>query len=231
MSLNFQTSIANDHLVFDGVQTITLTKTDDSGTDAVAGVSSFTLNKKQAALLAGMGIEDEARGFSLPTVNVAAGYEPVNGMEFADAAGQQWRMVTVEMKTMGSRFLVMAVKTRVAFIHVFEPSLVVPGAQSLAVDATLDLSELVSIEFDGDAETELTFTVSHVNPAGILTLGMTDLSITGTLAEIQAVIDEEFSYVAPDSAGSDTITLTIRRAGEESAADTETIAITITGAP
>lgn len=116
MPLDFQTSIANDFEVFDGVQTITLTKTDDSGTSTVEKVSSFTLSKKQAALLAGMGIEDETRGFSIPAANVAAGYEPVNGMEFADAAGQQWRIVTVEMKTMGSRFLVAAVKTREAYI-------------------------------------------------------------------------------------------------------------------
>lgn len=103
--------IANDYLLFEATQTVTLRIPPDGDATTVAGVATFPLSYKQMVFLGGLAPEAEMISFSLARA-ACGSTEPVNDGTITDANGVVWRIISKELKTLGTRWLCACVRTK-----------------------------------------------------------------------------------------------------------------------
>jgi hypothetical protein len=118
--MTLASDIANDYLLFEGTQTVTLRIPPDGDAVSVAGVATFPLSYKQMAFLGGISPEAETISFSLARAACGA-TEPLNDGTITDANGVVWRIISKELKTLGTRWLCACVKTKDVDSCPFQP--------------------------------------------------------------------------------------------------------------
>jgi hypothetical protein len=103
-------SIALDSSTFDGTVSVTFTH---SGTaSSVANVSVGALRKEAVQTMQdALGLESTFRMFSLPTAQLGDA-EPRPGDTITDPAGQSWRIVSVALSTLASRWSAICIAQR-----------------------------------------------------------------------------------------------------------------------
>ena len=99
MTTDFDPS--QDYLVFDHAVHITLRAAGSSL--SVAGVTVSRVSNEQLQSVAGtLGVNDVARSFSLPVINLDS-IVPVDGATIVDDAGNTWIVISSSLATLGSR--------------------------------------------------------------------------------------------------------------------------------
>lgn len=94
--------IVNDHEIFDFVHTATLRNDLDGSSDSVAGVTSSRMSFRAMQQIGFVGVQDEARTFSLPAVNCSS--TPKVGWRLIDGDSKDWRILSVEKAVMDTCF-------------------------------------------------------------------------------------------------------------------------------
>ena len=113
---NLSTCIANDWKRFDNIITVTL-KDFDGGVTSVQGVVSQPLNKKQTAMvMQAVGVDDETQSFSLPVANLGS-VEPQQGNRVVDNNGVVWNVLSCELLTLDTRWMLACVKNRTQYVE------------------------------------------------------------------------------------------------------------------
>jgi hypothetical protein len=171
MTFNLTTAIADDYLLFDGTQTVTL-RTLDGDSASAAGVTSSPLSYKQMAMVGGLVAEDQAQTFSLPKAT-CGGLVPEQNGTITDENSVVWRILSVDNKTLDSRYVCPCVRTHDADSAPFQPA-------DLADNGTASANGLVKLAWTnrnaGDAGT--TATVQYSSSAAFTS--PTNLSV-GTI--------------------------------------------------
>lgn len=101
--------IADDYLYFDGVQTVTL-RTLAGSSASVAGVTTKPISYKQMMMLGGIAPESTLSSFSLAKAACSA-LVPRQDCQIVDAAGIIWDILSVELKTFGTRYVCACTKS------------------------------------------------------------------------------------------------------------------------
>lgn len=130
MAFNLADAIANDFAFFDAAGTATLVDFDGVET-SVAGVTNSPLSKQRAAMLGpAIGVEDEARTFSLPVANLGS-VTPQQGYKIVDDADRVWTVVSCDLKTIDIRWSAVCVLFRGASPPGYSMSLVYSTNQNI----------------------------------------------------------------------------------------------------
>lgn len=227
--MTFEADILDDCDIFDGVMTGTLTLLDGT-TQSVSHVTRSKLTAKQTAQMGPVGVDDEIENFSLPVEHLD-GEVPVQDCFWTDANSVKWKILSVERRTLSTRYLCMCVRTRVEYVA---PIITVPGAQSATEDTNKSITG-ISIE---DAKSyPQTVVLSVTN--GALTLASTTgltftvgdgtadatMTFSGSLANVNTAI-ATVTYI-PTANYNGSATLTISTNDGNSGTDSETVAITV----
>ena len=112
--MTFEADILDDCDIFDGVMTGTLTLLDGT-TQSVSHVTRSKLTAKQTAQMGPVGVDDEIENFSLP-VQYLDSEVPQQDCFWTDASGVKWKILSVERRTLSSRYLCMCVRTREEYL-------------------------------------------------------------------------------------------------------------------
>lgn len=123
--------IENDWRRFDNTITVTL-KDFDGGVTSVQGVVSQPLNKKQTAMvMQTVGVDDETQSFSLPVANLGS-VEPQQGHKVVDNNGIVWNVLSCELLTLDTRWMLACVKNRTQYV---EPTTFIYAGRSVSTAA------------------------------------------------------------------------------------------------
>lgn len=225
--------IDDDYLYVDG--TIAVTLTDLGGTThAIGHALNLPLSKRQAAAIGPVALEDEHRSFGLPVAELDS-VEPQQGMAITDDEGVIWRILSAERKTISTRWMCPAVKTRLA-AEQYMPVVTVPGAKTINSAASRSFTG-TSFTFSGTTAKVL-LSVNHGTLTLAGTTGLTfvtgdgtadaSMSFTGTVAACNtALLTLTYNPDTSYSGTSATITVEVQDASEATAKDVGTIALTV----
>ena len=112
--MTLEADILDDCDIFDGVMTGTLTLLDGT-TQSVSRVTRSKLTAKQTAQMGIIGVDDEIENFSLP-VQYLNSKVPRQDCFWTDSNSVKWKILSVERRTLSSRYLCMCVRSREEYV-------------------------------------------------------------------------------------------------------------------
>lgn len=106
--MSLQTDIANDFLIFDGNETVTVTPQNPAGAAVATVIANRSILTRRDMM--GIGIEPSDVVLSLAVATLGA-IVPKNGDKITDANSASYLIISCELRTMDTRWYCIARKT------------------------------------------------------------------------------------------------------------------------
>lgn len=130
----FADDIADDYLMFDGLEAVTLKSSFRSGAPVSVSVASALrryLTKEDRRNTGGVYRGDDLKWLIPQTLLADAGYAPKPGDRVVDSAGDEWTVLNAEKRTLGTMWWLVC-RNRVISDQLFEPIRIETPAYSQA---------------------------------------------------------------------------------------------------
>lgn len=139
---SLETLIQLDCELFDFLRTVTLEPDDrTSWSQSVTYATKTQLNKKEAAQLGPVVLENETTKFGLAVAHLNDRV-PEQGYYITDPLGVVWQIVSADLATLGTRYLCYCVKTHLAASATASNQVLDPSIDLATIDPSTDAPDI-----------------------------------------------------------------------------------------